>query len=201
MMILLCILSFIFGAIPWGYIIGKSKGIDLRKVGSGNIGATNVLRVIGKKEALITLLLDISKGFIPVIIARMILNQSPINSHETFMIGLVGIFAILGHCFSPFLKFKGGKGVATSIGVLFAYIPFIGLFTVIIWILTFKISKISSLGALISFALLPLNVYLFGYQYEVLIVAFLITTIIYIKHIPNIKRLLQGKELKIGEKK
>jgi glycerol-3-phosphate acyltransferase PlsY len=193
----LILITFFFGAIPWGYIIGKSRGIDLRKVGSGNIGATNVMRVLGKKEALITLILDMLKGFAPVLMIKIL------NPYEQSILfsGAVGISAILGHCFTPFLKFKGGKGVATSIGVLLAYMPLAGLITVVIWILTVKISRISSLGAIVSFALLPLNVNIIGYPKELLIFAWLFTIIIYSRHISNIKRLIRGTEPKIGEKK
>jgi len=197
MSLILFLFAFFIGSIPWGYIIGKLKGIDLRQVGSGNIGTTNVLRAIGKKEALITLLLDISKGAIPVLVVKII----PSYGDNLFLIGLVGIFSILGHCYTPFLKFKGGKGVATSIGVLLAYMPLAGLITILIWIITFKISKISSLSALISFALLPMNVFLLDYPEEIKFFAFLFTTVIYLRHIQNIKRLLKGTELKIGDKK
>ena len=193
----LILITFFFGAIPWGYIIGKSRGIDLRKVGSGNIGATNVMRVLGKKEALITLILDMLKGFAPVLMIK-ILNP---NGESILLSGAIGISAILGHCFTPFLKFKGGKGVATSIGVLLAYMPLAGLITVVIWMLTVKISRISSLGAIVSFALLPLNVNIIGYPKELLIFAWLFTIIIYSRHISNIKRLIRGTEPKIGEKK
>lgn len=197
MILILFLFAFFFGSIPWGYIIGKLKGIDLRQVGSGNIGTTNVLRAIGKKEALITLLLDISKGVIPVLVVKMI----PSYGDNLFLIGLTGVFSILGHCYTPFLKFKGGKGVATAIGVLLAYMPLAGLITILIWIITFKISKISSLSALISFALLPINVYLLNYPEEIKLFAFLFTAVIYLRHIQNIKRLLTGSELKIGDKK
>ncbi|MGB9710412.1 MAG: glycerol-3-phosphate 1-O-acyltransferase PlsY [Thermodesulfovibrio sp.] len=192
---LLCIIAFLFGSIPWGYLIGKAKGIDLRKTGSGNIGATNVMRVIGKKQALITLLLDISKGFIPVLIFKIAITSDPV------LLGMAGISAVLGHCFTPFLKFKGGKGVATSIGVLLAYMPLAGFITVFIWIITVKISKISSLGALVCFALLPLNVIIINYPKEFLVFAWLFTILIYSRHISNIKRLIKGTEPRIGENK
>jgi len=195
-MILLCLFAFFFGSIPWGYLIGKTKGIDLKKVGSGNIGATNVMRVVGKKEALITLILDILKGFVPVLIVKI----SP-YSENLILIGVVGLLAILGHCFTPFLKFKGGKGVATSLGVLLASMPLVGFITVLIWIITVKVSRISSLGALFSFALLPLNVIILRYPREFLIFAWLFTIIIYLRHISNIKRLIKGTEPKIGENK
>ncbi|MEN2993837.1 MAG: glycerol-3-phosphate 1-O-acyltransferase PlsY [Thermodesulfovibrio sp.] len=197
MSIIFILFAFFLGSIPWGYIIGKLKGIDLRQVGSGNIGATNVLRTIGKKEALITLLLDISKGAIPVLVVRIV----PPYGEDLLLMGLVGVFAVVGHCYTPFLRFKGGKGVATTIGVLLAYMPLAGLITVLIWIITFKISKISSLSALISFSLLPLNVYILDYPEETKLLSFLFTSIIYIRHIQNIKRLLRGEELRIGDKR
>ncbi|MCS7164560.1 MAG: glycerol-3-phosphate 1-O-acyltransferase PlsY [Thermodesulfovibrio sp.] len=197
MNVILVLFGFLLGSIPWGYIIGKLKGVDLRQVGSGNIGATNVLRTIGKKEALITLLLDISKGAVPVLVVRLI----PSYAEDLLLMGLVGVFAVLGHCYTPFLRFKGGKGVATTIGVLLAYMPLAGLITVVIWILTFKISKISSLGALISFSLLPVNVYVLDYPEETKLFSFLFTAIIYIRHIQNIKRLIRGEELRIGDKR
>lgn len=192
MITLLFVLSFIFGSIPWGYIIGKAKGVDLRKVGSGNIGTTNVMRVLGKKEALLTLILDILKGFLPVILVK-----STSYSENITVVSAVGIFAILGHCFTPFLKFKGGKAVATSIGVLLAVMPSVAAVTVLIWIITFKISRISSLSALVAFSLLPVNVYLFGPS-EFFYFSLILLFVVYIRHIQNIKRLLRGEELKFG---
>lgn len=193
---LICLMAFIFASIPWGYLIGKARGVDLRKTGSGNIGATNVLRTVGKKEALLTLMLDISKGFAPVFIVKLM----PSYENDLFFIGIVGICSILGHCYTPFLKFKGGKGVATSVGAILAYTPVVGLVTIFIWIVTFKIFHISSLGALLSFGLLPITVYLLGYSYEVVLFCIIVTSIIYLRHIPNIKRLLKGTEPKMGGK-
>lgn len=196
MSLIFCIFSFLFGSIPWGYLIGRAKGVDLTKLGSGNIGATNVMRVIGKKEALLTLLLDILKGFIPVFILRV----TPYGQN-LILVTLAGILAVVGHCFTPFLKFRGGKGVATSVGVLLAIMPLAGLITVILWSVAVKISRISSFGAIISFSLLPLTVYLLNYPKEFLIFSCLLTFIIYSRHISNIKRLLSRTEPKIGEKK
>lgn len=196
MNIIISLFAFIFGSIPWGFIIGKLKGIDLRKTGSGNIGTTNVLRVIGKKEALATLLLDISKGFIPVMLLRLFYNESTL-----LLLGFTGIAGILGHCFTPFLKFKGGKGVATSVGVILAFTPLAGLITVVIWLSTFAVFRISSLSALMAFGVLPLVTMILRYPDEVTVFAFIITAIIYLRHLSNIKRLLKGTEAKIGDKK
>jgi glycerol-3-phosphate acyltransferase PlsY len=190
--ILLLIVSFIIGSVPFGIIIAKSKGINLKKVGSGNIGATNVLRSLGKWPAVLTLLGDILKGTAAVAIGRY-LGVGPVYE------GLVGFSAILGHNFSIFLGFRGGKGVATSLGVLSFYSPQTALFTLIIWLVTVMITKYSSMGALVSFGFLPINILLFDNKGK-LFVAFLITILIYIRHMDNIQRLIKGTERRIGQR-
>ncbi len=191
---LLFIFSFILGSIPFGIIISRIKGVDIKKVGSGNIGATNVLRSLGKWPAVLTLLGDILKGTAAV----------AIGSHfETGSVyqGLVGISAILGHNFSIFLGFKGGKGVATSIGVLIFYTPFVALLTVIIWLAAAVLTKYSSLGAIISFGLLPVNIYFFDPDDKgKMLIAVLITVFILMRHRDNIQRLINGTERKIGRR-
>lgn len=193
MMPALMILSFLIGSIPTGLLIAKTKGIDLRKVGSGNIGATNVLRAVGKEAALFTLIGDIAKGALPVAIGKFF-------GVGIFDAGILGLSAILGHNFSLFLKFKGGKGVATSIGVLLAFSPHVALLTITLWLLTARWTRYSSLSALVSFGLLPLSIYMLDYSNEKMIIAIAITVLIFIRHIANIKRLIQGTESKIGEK-
>lgn len=191
--ILLIILAFILGSIPFGVIIAKLKGIDLKQTGSGNIGATNVLRTIGKTSAAMTLLGDVLKGSIAVLIGKYF-------SVEPLYEGIIGLSSILGHNFSIFLKFRGGKGVATSIGVLLIYSPKTAILTLIIWLLTALITKYSSLGAIVSFGVLPLNIAIFDYSSSKLIIAGMITLMILVRHIGNIERLLKGTERKIGEK-
>lgn len=181
------------GSIPVGLIVAKVKGVDLRKVGSGNIGATNVLRTMGKGPALVTLVGDMLKGFIPVVISNYFLDS-------TLHIGLIGLVAILGHDFSLFLLFRGGKGVATSIGVLLAYSPVVAIFTILLWIVVVFMSRYSSMGAIVSFLLLPLNIYVFDYSYEKFVISIFITILLLFKHRENIGRLLTGQELKIGER-
>lgn len=193
MMPALMILSFLIGSIPTGLLIAKTKGIDLRKVGSGNIGATNVLRSVGKEAALFTLIGDIAKGVLPVAIGKFF-------GLGIFDAGILGIFSILGHNFSLFLKFKGGKGVATSIGVLLAFSPHVALLTITIWLLTARWTRYSSLSALIAFGLLPLSIYMLDYSKEKMIIAVVIAGLIFVRHTANIKRLMQGTESKIGEK-
>ena len=188
--ILIFIISFLIGSIPFGIIIAKAKGVDLKKVGSGNIGATNVLRSLGKYPALFTL---IGEGTAAVALGRYF-GLGP------FFSGLVGFGAILGHNFSLFLGFRGGKGVATSFGVLSIYSPQTALFTFIIWVIVVMFTKYSSLGALVSFGLLPLSMMFFDQSNKV-VIAVLITVLIFVRHTDNIKRLLSGEERKIGRRK
>jgi glycerol-3-phosphate acyltransferase PlsY len=191
--IILLIAAFVLGSIPFGIITAKAKGIDLKKIGSGNIGATNVLRSLGKWPAVITLLGDILKGTLAVAIGKY-------SGVEPLYEGLIGISAILGHNFSLFLGFRGGKGVATSLGVLFIYAPPAALVTLIIWIGVVLFTKYSSLGAIVSFALLPLNVMLFDFQDKTKIfISILISLFIILRHMDNIKRLMNGSERKIGQ--
>ncbi|MBI5203413.1 MAG: glycerol-3-phosphate 1-O-acyltransferase PlsY [Nitrospirae bacterium] len=190
---LLIIFSFILGSIPFGVIIAKAKGIDLKKVGSGNIGATNVLRTLGKGSAAMTLLGDMLKGAAAAAIGAYL---SVGAAYE----GIMGISAILGHNFSLFLGFRGGKGVATGIGVLLIYSPQIAILTLIIWLVAVLMTKYSSLGAIMSFGLLPVNVWLFDYSKVKLITSAVITVLILSRHIGNMERLIKGTEKKIGER-
>ena len=191
--IILLIAAFVLGSIPFGIITAKAKGIDLKKIGSGNIGATNVLRSLGKWPAVITLLGDILKGTLAVAIGKYT-GVAPLYE------GLIGISAILGHNFSLFLGFRGGKGVATSLGVLVIYAPLAALVTLIIWIGVVLFTKYSSLGAIVSFALLPFNVMLFDFQDKTKIfISILISLFIILRHMDNIKRLMNGSERKIGQ--
>lgn len=191
--IILLIAAFVLGSIPFGIITAKVKGIDLKQVGSGNIGATNVLRSLGKWPAVITLLGDILKGTLAVAIGKY-------SGVEPLYEGLIGIAAISGHSFSIFLGFKGGKGVATSLGVLLMYTPHVALVTLVVWIGVVLFTKYSSLGAIVSFALLPLNIMLFDFQDKTkFFISILISLFIIIRHKDNIRRLMKGTERKIGQ--
>ncbi len=190
---ILIILSYLMGSIPFGLVIAKLKGIDLRRHGSGNIGATNVLRVVGKKEALFTLLADILKGMIiPLVIASK-------GGPESLVV-LSGIAAVLGHDFSIFLGFRGGKGVATSIGAVLAYEPVVGFITISLWLLSAFVFKYSSLSALLAFALLPLNVIIFQKDSTGIVFSLVLCFLIFVKHRENLKRLMEGTEPRIGKR-
>ncbi len=187
---LLTSLAFLLGSLPTGLLIAKVRGVNLKEVGSGNIGATNVLRTTGKWPALLTLIGDSAKGMVAVVIARH-------YAAGIFFEGVVGLCAVLGHNFSLFLKFRGGKGVATSLGVLTIYSPQTGLITIIIWLMTVLITRYSSLAALVSFALLPLSVSILDSR-EKVPVLLMMTLLIFVRHKDNILRLIKGTEPKIG---
>ena len=196
-LILLIAFSFLVGSIPFGVLLTKAKGMDLRKVGSGNIGATNVLRAAGKGPALLTLLGDMLKGTAAVALAT-ISGTGPLYA------GLMGLASVVGHDFSIFLRLRGGKGVATSLGVILIYTPAAGIITLIIWLVTVLATRYSSLGAIVSFSLLPLNVILtghyFNYGWERLTVVCALSALLILRHSGNIKKLLKGTERRIGER-
>lgn len=196
MRILLMALAYIAGSIPFGLVIARARGIDLRKKGSGNIGATNVLRSVGKGAAILTLIGDMGKGAALVAIAR----AAGLNDTGA---GLVGLCAVLGHDYSLFLSFKGGKGVATSLGVILVYSPAVGLATLGLWLMTAAIARYSSLSAIVSFLLLPVNYYLLStYEDRIIRIVFgsVVAALILFKHRSNIGRLIDGTEGKIGRK-
>ena len=183
------------GAIPFGLFFAKAVGgVDVRTVGSGNIGATNVLRAAGKKAALLTLLADCLKGLIPVLLASTLFPGELLSV-------LSGVAAILGHNYPIYLKFKGGKGVATSFGVVLAVAPGTGLICLLAWAAAAAIGKYSSLSALISFALYPLITFtLHGDSKPQAFLSLFVFSMIYYRHRENIRRLISGTETKIGQK-
>ncbi|MGC2061521.1 MAG: glycerol-3-phosphate 1-O-acyltransferase PlsY [Thermodesulfovibrionales bacterium] len=190
--VVLSAIAFCLGSIPTGLLITRARGVDLKKTGSGNIGATNVLRTTGKLPALLTLIGDMAKGAAAVGIAQY-------YGLDIFWVGITGFFAVAGHIFSVFLKFRGGKGVATALGVLLIYSPQTCLFTIIIWLMTVIISRYSSLGALVSFALLPISIVLLDSR-EKLPFALLVLLLITLKHRENLQRLIAGTESRIGQR-
>jgi len=192
--ILLLVMCFVLGSIPFGIIVAKSKGVDLKKVGSRNIGATNVLRSLGKWPALLTLMGDMLKGTIAVAAGSYF-------GAGSLLAGLFGFSAILGHNFSFFLGFKGGKGVATSLGVLIVYAPLAALLTIVLWLGVAVSTKYSSLAALVSFGLLPASVFFLNPgDTGKMLTAILITALIFFRHTDNINHLIKGTERKIGQR-
>ena len=181
--------SYLLGSIPFGILVSKVFGLgNLRDIGSGNIGATNVLRTGNKLAALITLILDGLKGVLVVVVARFISEDAAITA---------SIFVIIGHIYPVWLKFSGGKGVATFIGSILALSFVAGLFVCLIWIIMALIFRYSSLSAIVASASAPIGVLLF-YDNEALMVTLFMTVLIWYRHKDNIRRLIDGSETKIG---
>ncbi len=194
MILVLLAVAYIAGSIPFGLVVARARGVDLRRSGSGNIGATNVLRTMGKKEAVFTLAGDIMKGAFAVALVK-------VSGYGDPYAGIAGLLAVLGHDYPVFMRFRGGKGVATSIGVLLVYAPYVGLLTVLIWLAAVFASRYSSLGALTAFTFLPLNMLLLEGGAFGVSLSLVLTLLIYVKHRGNIRRLLKGGEPRIGQKK
>lgn len=188
------VLSYLISSIPVGLLISKHfYGIDVRQHGSGNIGATNILRTLGPFPALVVLLGDAAKGIISVYLGRVILGNE---------IGAVlgGLFAIAGHSLSLFLKFKGGKGVGTGLGVLLMLNPIVTLICLVIFSLTVYLTRYVSLGSILAATCLPILMFIGHQPKEHQIFALLAGAFVVIRHQANIKRLLAGTENKIGMK-
>lgn len=191
---LLCLFSFLFGSIPFGFLICKySLGIDIRKVGSGNIGTTNVMRIAGPTLGIIVLILDTSKGLIPVLLARAF-------SFTPIWVVLAGISAILGHIFSPFIGFRGGRGVATGLGVVIGIAPQIALFLFLIWAVVLLIFRYVSLASLTSAFFFPLLMSFTNQPLPYLILSFVVSILVIVRHKPNLERLFKGQEHRIGRR-
>lgn len=187
----LYVVSYLVGAIPFGYVVGKIVGVDVRQHGSKNIGATNVSRTLGKKWGVLTLLLDLLKGLLPMVGASVVLGG--FTGNEAAVSGC-GVVAVLGHMFPVYLKFKGGKGVATGLGVFCYLSPVAILISLVIFVVTVAVSGFVSAGSLLAAALFPLWLVLFGAPHAVVIAAVVVALLIWIKHHANIVRLLKGEE-------
>lgn len=188
----LCIIaSYLAGSIPFALLLSRSSGVDVRTAGSGNIGATNVTRLLGKKLGVITLILDVSKGFLPMYTASLILRGDP---YQDIITALCGSATVLGHMYPVYLGFKGGKGVATGLGVFLFIAPLILLFSLVLFIIVVKISGFVSLGSLLASAAIPFWLHLLDEPGWKIILGGFIAIMIWWKHNANIKRLLTGTE-------
>lgn len=180
-------IAYLIGSIPIGLILSKIKGKDPRQTGSGNIGATNVMRTAGAALGIITLLGDVAKGFIPVIVVRH-------YSNEPILVAATGLAAFIGHLYPVYLKFRGGKGVATALGVYLAVSPLAILIDIFIFIIVLLRWRYVSLGSLIGTAMMPVILIFMMVSYEYIILSVLIGVFIFIKHRDNIRRLVKGQE-------
>jgi glycerol-3-phosphate acyltransferase PlsY len=192
-LILVAMLAYLLGSVPFGIVITRALGLgDLRKIGSGNIGATNVLRTGHKGAALATLLLDAGKGGIAVLIARALVGEDAAQ--------LAALTAFLGHLYPVLLGFKGGKGVATFLGTLLALAWPVGLAVCATWVVTALLTRISSLSALVAAASSALWLFYFNHG-QMLFLAVILTLLVYVRHWANLERIKAGTEPKIGQKK
>lgn len=192
---LIALSIYLIGAIPFSYILVKLvKGIDLRTVGSGNVGATNAGRVLGFWGFLVAFFLDMSKSFVPLMVLKYFLNFS------VELILLFGILSILGHTFTIFLNFKGGKGVATAVGVYLAVSPISLGIAFLVFVVVALISRMVSLSSIVAAIVLLISILYLEQSVVVKICTFLVVSFVIYKHKDNIKRIINGTEKKIGEK-
>ena len=199
--IIVAVAAYLLGSIPTGFLVAKAKGIDIRSVGSGNIGATNAMRVLGKPAGIFVLLMDALKGFGAVWLAALLLKQLNASVElETARI-IAGIFAVLGHNYSCWLKFKGGKGIATTAGVYLALAPWAVLVGLVIFILAVLLTKYVSVGSIAAAIALPATVWIMTPQNIFLgIVSTALGALAIYKHKSNIQRLMAGTENRLGKK-
>lgn len=189
--VLLAAVGYLMGGIPVGVLVARAHGVDLFKVGSGNIGATNVVRALGCKWGLLVWAGDVLKGIIPVFVARAVI---PLESAWA----TAGVAAVVGHCFSPYLRLRGGKGIATSLGVLVSVDWRIGLSAFAVWLVVVGVGRIVSVGSLAAAAsLLPLC-QAFHDTPSVVVMTGILTCIGFIRHADNIARIIRGEEKPIG---
>jgi len=199
--------AYFMGSVPSGFLAGKGKGIDIRATGSGNIGATNVTRALGKKIGILVLIVDMLKGFLacrlaPLIALRLagleLADLDPL--HERFAV-IGGLCAILGHNYTCWLKFKGGKGIATTCGALLALMPIVGLICIVSWLVVLALSRYVSLASLAAAVAVPISAWATNRSSLMLGVALILGTLAIFKHKDNIRRLIAGTEQRIGKKK
>lgn len=187
--LLVIFLAYLCGSISTGVILARQAGVDVHRIGSGNIGATNVARAAGRKAGLLTLLGDTAKGLLPVVIVRFL------GFSETTLAG-VALAAFLGHLYPVFLKFSGGKGVATALGVFLGLTPQAMIIPLVLFLVTFAWSRIVSLASMAAAVITPVVVFLWPYPKTYAFSCLVVSLLILIRHRENVKRLLRGEEEK-----
>lgn len=204
--LLIFVTVYLFASIPWGYLIGKFNGVDIRLHGSGNIGATNISRVLGKKWGRVCFFCDFFKGLLPVLVVFFMLRADVFM--DTCGLGMVtaGLAAVCGHIWSVYLNFKGGKGIATSAGVLLALAPLSVLMAGLAWVIVFYSSRYVSLASIAAAIVMPLSAIplslfkVYVLSSPVIVMLFIISFIAIWKHVDNIKRLFNGTENRFARK-
>jgi glycerol-3-phosphate acyltransferase PlsY len=184
-------LGYLAGSFPTGVVVARIRGVDITHVGSGNIGATNVARALGKKLGALVLLVDAAKGFAPVYLARLVWHL------PDEVVAGVALLAILGHVFPVWLKFKGGKGVATGLGAFLALDPVAAAIAVGVWLMLYGLFRISSLGSLVAAISIPLTMAVRNAPRPYLVLAGIVLALVLFRHRGNIRRLLKHEESKV----
>jgi acyl phosphate:glycerol-3-phosphate acyltransferase len=190
--VLLVLLGYVLGSVPTGLLVGRAFGVDVRKVGSGNIGMANVLRAAGKWAAALTMIGDMLKGLLPVIIARNFTDN-------TWVLAIVALAAVIGHCWPVFLGFRGGKGVATGAGTSIGLAPLVGLSLFAFWWIVVLLSRYTSLGAIAVMVVSPFAFWLSGQPLPYVLYTVIGGALVLWRHRENARALLKGTERKIGQ--
>jgi len=191
--IALVIFGYLLGAIPIGYVVGRAFGVDVRQVGSGNIGTANVLRAAGKWAAILTLLGDMLKGFFPVVLATVLVQNEWLHA-------AVALAALVGHCWPVYLRFKGGKAVATGAGTSIGLAPVVGLALFAFWWAVVLLSRYTSLGAIAVMLVSPFAFVLTGQPLPYVLYTVLGGALVLYRHRENARALVEGTERKVGQK-
>lgn len=209
--IILILGSYLLGSIPFGVLIARAHGKDLRSIGSGNIGATNVSRALGKKWAYICFLLDCLKGLVPMLAAKPLVSPLTVTTLSLWL--AVGCAAILGHIFPVYLKFKGGKGMSTCMGIILGLYPYYtlpGLIASVVWVACVLIWRYISLASIIAAVIFPVSLaaaicslgdWHLAELWPLVVVALALSALVIVRHVENIKRLLEGSEHKVLRRK
>lgn len=194
--------AYLMGSLPTGYLVARAKGIDIRRVGSGNIGATNVFRILGKPAGIFVLLVDALKGALAVLVLPGLALSFAGGADPAWLALVAALGAVLGHNYTCWLGFKGGKGIATSAGVLAALVPWAFLITLATFLVTLAVSRFVSLSSILAAAVLPFAVAFTppGSKPLILLTA-LLSTLAIVRHKANIQRLLAGTENRLGARK
>jgi acyl phosphate:glycerol-3-phosphate acyltransferase len=200
------LLSYLIGSIPAGYLVGRYAGVDIRRVGSGNIGATNVLRVLGKPFGYGVFLFDFLKGVAAVRLSILIINRVHAGHEQAELVAIAaGVLCVIGHVYPIWLRFKGGKGVATSVGVLFGLMPLAALMVMVIWLIIFQITKYVSIASVIAALALPFTVLALVHikktnSMTLVYFSICLTLVIVWRHRSNLSRLMKGTEQSFKKK-
>ena len=197
--IAIVVVSYLIGSIPSGYLAGRLAGVDIRQQGSGNIGATNVTRALGKKYGYPVFLADFSKGLVAILMAPLVARSFALSPAPDVFEIIAGIFVVVGNAFPIWLRFRGGKGVATSGGLLFGLMPIVAIIVIIVWVIAFYTTRYVSLASVIAALALPVTVFTITHltgsdRPLILYVSLALAAIVILRHRSNLSRLMRGTE-------